>query len=183
MNWGNYLLTSPAREPWSASGHMVRWHPLAQHKAPAGLSWGPTETKSGRRQTVIVPEGEISFLLVREDWAGSTGHQRAKCRAIQLINLHPKWLLVITDTCHWKLVMLYDAGKRSEVRVALMLYLRVTKYKTASCTSHSFRPFIDQPASSSWEVVDRDLLTCSWNRHTKPILNKIKWIFTDEGLR
>lgn len=31
----NYLLTSPKRDSWSAWDHMVGWHRLTQHEAPA----------------------------------------------------------------------------------------------------------------------------------------------------
>ena len=69
---------------------MVRWHQLTRHGAPAALSCVRTETKK-----VMVPEGEISFLVARgneDERSGSTSRQWAKHKAIKLINLHPKWI-------------------------------------------------------------------------------------------
>ena len=82
---------------------MVRWHRLTRHGAPAALSCGRTETKK-----VMVPEGEISFLVVRgneDERSGSTSRQWAKHKAIKLINLHPKW--IAGDNRHEGLKLLF----------------------------------------------------------------------------
>lgn len=105
-----------------------------QHKAPAGLSCGPTETKSGHRQTVMVPEGEISLFMVcggdQEERSGSTGQQWAKYRLLNLLTCTLSGPLPIIDTCHQKLILLHEAGRRSLV------------YNSAS----SVRSLIDQPS-------------------------------------
>lgn len=55
----------PVREPWSALGPYVQMTLANSAQAPpTKLSRGPTKTKSGHRQTVMVPEGEISLLMV-----------------------------------------------------------------------------------------------------------------------